>query len=182
MRHALIIHPDSRCDAVTRIDVDVTRHAGDLVMRYLVSGMINELRLPTVPTPSRADELWKHTCLEAFIRAAPTGAYFEFNFSLSMAWAAYRFSGYRSGMTAAQEITLQTEVGSSAETLELRTHLKLDGLSDLPTNKPWQLGLSAVIEETDGRKSYWALAHPPGKADFHHSDCFALKLPAASLP
>jgi hypothetical protein len=23
------------------------------------------------------------------------------------------------------------------------------------------------------------LAHPPGKPDFHHSDCFALELPAA---
>ena len=25
----------------------------------------------------------------------------------------------------------------------------------------WQLGLSAVLEEKDGTKSYWALAHPP---------------------
>ena len=43
---------------------------------------------------------------------------------------------------------------------------------------PLRLGLSAVIEETDGTKSYWALAHPPGKPDFHHKDCFALTLPA----
>jgi hypothetical protein len=42
------------------------------------------------------------------------------------------------------------------------------------------LGLSAVIEEKDGTKSYWALAHPPGKPDFHHKDCFALTLPAPS--
>jgi hypothetical protein len=35
------------------------------------------------------------------------------------------------------------------------------------------LGLSAVLEEQDGTKSYWALAHPPGgKPDFHHPDCF----------
>jgi hypothetical protein len=32
-----------------------------------------------------------------------------------------------------------------------------------------------VIEDTSGHKSYWALAHPPGKADFHHSDSFALE-------
>jgi len=43
----------------------------------------------------------------------------------------------------------------------------------LPRDVIWQLGLSAVIEEKSGRKSYWALAHPPGEADFHHSDCFA---------
>ena len=28
-------------------------------------------------------------------------------------------------------------------------------------------------------KSYWALAHPPGKEDFYHFDCFAHELPAA---
>ncbi len=44
---------------------------------------------------------------------------------------------------------------------------------------PSRLGLSAVIEETDGTKSYWALAHPAeGPPDFHHPDCFALTLPA----
>ena len=46
----------------------------------------------------------------------------------------------------------------------------------------WQIGVSAVIEETDGPKSYWALAHPPGDPDFHHPDCFALEFPAAERP
>ena len=41
----------------------------------------------------------------------------------------------------------------------------------------WRLGLSAVLEEKDGTKSYWALAHPPGAPDFHHPDCFAAQLP-----
>ncbi len=41
-----------------------------------------------------------------------------------------------------------------------------------------EIGISAVIEETDGTKSYWALAHPPGKPDFHHPACFAATLPA----
>ncbi len=44
-----------------------------------------------------------------------------------------------------------------------------------------RLGLSAVIEQTDGTKSYWALAHPPGKPDFHHRDCFAHQLSAADV-
>jgi hypothetical protein len=42
----------------------------------------------------------------------------------------------------------------------------------------WELGLSAVLEETDGIKSYWALAHPNAeKPDFHDSACFAAHLP-----
>lgn len=40
-----------------------------------------------------------------------------------------------------------------------------------------RLGMSAVIEEQEGTKSYWALAHPPGKPDFHHPACFAITLP-----
>jgi hypothetical protein len=180
MRYALKLHPDSRCDAVTHIDVEVTRHAGNLVLRYLVNGMIDDLCLPPAVAPSRADELWKHTCFEAFVRAASDGAYFEFNFSPSTDWAAYRFSGYRSGMTAVQAIAPKTELRRTADILELQARLELDRLSDLPACAPWELGLSAVMEETNGRKSYWALTHPPGKADFHHSDCFALELPPAS--
>ena len=39
------------------------------------------------------------------------------------------------------------------------------------------IGLSAVLEQQDGTKSYWALAHPPGAPDFHHPDCFVARLP-----
>ena len=49
-------------------------------------------------------------------------------------------------------------------------------------DEPLSIGLSAVIEETDGTKSYWALRHPPGPPDFHHPDCFALELPALAAP
>jgi len=58
----------------------------------------------------------------------------------------------------------------------LRAHLKLGGLPGLAGD--WRLGLAAVIEETNGRMSYWALKHPLGKADFHQTDGFALELPA----
>ena len=39
-----------------------------------------------------------------------------------------------------------------------------------------RLALSAVIEEQNGQRSYWALRHPPGPPDFHHPDGFALPL------
>jgi hypothetical protein len=42
----------------------------------------------------------------------------------------------------------------------------------------WRAGVSAVIEEADGTKSYWALAHPPGEPDFHDPESFVLSLPA----
>ena len=42
----------------------------------------------------------------------------------------------------------------------------------------WALGLSAVLEEKDGTKSYWALAHAADKPDFHDAGCFVARLPA----
>ena len=47
----------------------------------------------------------------------------------------------------------------------------------VPAETHWRLGLSAVLEEKDGAKSYWALAHADlGKPDFHVADCFTAKL------
>jgi hypothetical protein len=173
LRQTLRLHPESVCDAATGIAVDVALpRPGSLVLSYVVSGKIGELHMPPVAAAARADELWRHTCFEAFVRPSPGPAYYEFNFSPSTQWAAYRFENYRSGMRVATEIgTPRIEVRSNAESYTLQAALEFDGLSS-----PFNLGLSAVLEDTDGRKSYWALAHPPGKADFHHADCFALEL------
>jgi hypothetical protein len=172
MRQILRLHPDSHCAAATRIEADVVRpRPGGLILSYVVSGRISDLRMPPVVATARTDELWRHTCFEAFVRPSTGPAYCEFNFSPSTQWAAYRFDSYRSGMHVATEIGApRIEVQSSTDSYTLQAALELDGLSS-----PLHLGLSAVLEETNGRKSYWALAHPPGKPDFHHSDCFTLE-------
>lgn len=184
MGQALTLHPDSRCIAVARIEVDVARpRPGDLELHYVVTGKISDLRMPPVTDPARQDELWRHTCFEAFLRAAPEDAYYEFNFAPSTAWAAYRFGGYRSGMSRAAKIGAPgITVHGDGAGYELRASLALDRAPDLPSDAPWRLGLAAVIEETDGRTSYWALTHPPGPPDFHHADGFARELPALERP
>jgi len=174
LRQTLRLHPESVCDAATGIAVDVALpRPGSLVLSYVVSGKIGALRMPATVAAGRSDELWRHTCFEAFVRSATGPEYYELNFSPSTRWAAYCFSGYRSGMRVATEIGApRIEVRSNAESYSLQAALKLDGLSS-----SLHLGLSAVLEETNGRQSYWALTHAPGKADFHHADCFALELP-----
>ncbi len=159
---------------MTRIEVDIAREgAATLVLHYIVTGQIADLLLPPLAAPARTDELWRHTCFEVFVRASPGTAYYEFNFAPSTQWAAYRFDGYRSGMRAAADIGApRVEVKTTPECYALQASLDL---ARSPRDGRWGLGLSAVIEETSGRKSYWALAHPPGKADFHHADCFALE-------
>jgi hypothetical protein len=82
-------------------------------------------------------------------------------------------------MSVASEIGApRVNVQSNPKYYELQASLELNRFANLPSDAAWRLGLSAVIEELGGRKSYWALAHPPGNADFHHSDCFAYELSA----
>lgn len=180
-RQTLRVHPDTICAAVTQIEVDVARpRAGRLILTYVITGKIGDLAMPPIVDPVRTDELWQHTCFEAFLRGSVGAGYLEFNFAPSTQWAAYWFSSYRSGMRVATEISApRIEVQSGSESYTLQASLDLDRASSLRRDAVWRLGLSAVLEETSGRKSYWALAHPPGKPDFHHSVCFAHEISAA---
>jgi hypothetical protein len=175
MRRLLKLHPASSCIAATRIEVGIAQPRVDsLMLSYVVTGKMSNIRLPSVMDASRSENLWQHTCFEAFVRASSVAEYYEFNFSPSTQWAAYRFTGYRSGMSMPAEIAVPPiEVRSNFDCFELRVGLGLEGLSGLPRDIPWRLGLSAVLEDTNGGKSYWALTHPPGKPDFHHADCFS---------
>jgi hypothetical protein len=171
-------HPDSRCIAARHIEVKVARPCADsLVLWYGVTGAIRELRLPPTTAALRAPELWLHTCFEAFLGASSEAGYYEFNFAPTTQWAAYRFCSYRSGMDVVTEIEApRIEVQSASDYFTLQATLELAGLSGLPRDAIWRLGIATVIEDWGGGKSYWALTHPPGKADFHHFDSFAHEL------
>ena len=161
------------------MDIDRPRPT-ELRLRYLASGRLADVRTPAPAASARADRLWEHTCFEAFVRGVDD-TYYEFNFAPSTQWAAYEFSGYRAGMKIVGELSaVAIATVSDHARLDLQVSLALGRLPKLSGDIAWRLGLSAVIEETNGRKSYWALAHPPGKPDFHHSDCFVLTLPSAS--
>jgi hypothetical protein len=180
MRLSLKLHPDSLGSAVTRVEAEALwGGAGNLVLSYFVTGRISELCLPPNAAATRTDGLWQHTCFEAFVRRSPGLGYYEFNFSPSLQWAAYRFSTYRDGMCIATEISApRIETQSGSKHCALHASLALDH-AKLPGDGPLRLGLSAIIEEKSGRKSYWALAHRSGKPDFHHPDCFAGELSPA---
>ena len=125
----------------------------------------------------RADELWRHTCFEAFIAVPGTRAYYEFNFSPGLDWAAYRFEAYREGMTAPALQSPAVTVRRDAHGLELAASVALESLALPAAAARLRLALAAVIETADGRVDYWALAHPAGKPDFHHPQGFTLELP-----
>jgi hypothetical protein len=183
MRRALKVHPDLSRGPVTRIEVGIERpEPGILAIAYELTGHLDALRVPEPVRPQRTDGLWRSTCFEAFLAPGEGPAYLEFNLSPSGRWAAYQFGGYRSGMAPLEAPPPRIELESDADRLALKALLDLRDLPGMTGPGAWRLGLSAVIQDTDGHIAYWALAHPPGKPDFHHADGFAclVRAPEAS--
>jgi hypothetical protein len=178
VRHTqLVCHADSPAGPMSGIEVEVSRAARVLTLRYSARGDMASVRIPRVSPPARCDGLWKHTCFEAFLCQETSEAYWEFNFSPSLRWAAYRFDRYREGMIIEHGIAdLRIGVESNNTTLGVSAVLNLSSISAMPNSDTWRLGLSAIIEDGSGAKSYWALTHPAGKPDFHHTESFLLCL------
>jgi len=180
---ALVCHPSTPCNVVRSIQVEVRTSAKTLALRYVLEGDIARLLIPAESAPQRADKLWQHTCFEAFVGAMETAGYYEFNFSPSTEWAAYRFSAYREGMTALDTAQPpRISVRRDIDRLTLEASIDFGLLRLPPDNSDLRLALSAVIERADRTLSYWAVAHPSGKPDFHHAAGFAVRLSDRNPP
>lgn len=128
--------------------------------------------IPESAEPMRARDLWQTTCFEAFLRALGEESYREWNFAPSGEWAAYDFTSTRTGMQDAEAADPYIRMEDNF------TWWALGASIAVPADTNWELGLSAVLEEKDGTKSYWALAHPnPERPDFHDPGCFVARLP-----
>jgi hypothetical protein len=158
-----------------------------LALRYELAGALPGLRLPAaVAQPARREGLWQNSCFELFMRAPGQHAYLEANFSPSGHWAAWVFRDYRDGPAdvemAAPRITMPRR---DAQALVLEAELLFDAALRARLTPgaraaglcAWQLGLTAVLESQEGALSYWALAHPRTRPDFHDAAGHVYALP-----
>lgn len=168
---SLVPHPSSSPGAVRGIEVHLGRSRNGLHFYYFLRGEIDRIVVPSpVGDRVRRNGLWETTCFEAFLKGEDGDSYHEFNFSPSGDWASYRFDGYRKGMrNAPTSVDIRTDALENLLAVEARFH------ADFATTT--RLCLSAMVEEKDGRRSHWALAHAEnGDPDFHDDACFAHRL------
>jgi len=170
-------HPGTPCASLAAVGAQISQ-AEDMSweVEFAAVGRIDEIVVPEEAPRVHTDELWRTTCFELFIAQAGD-SYAELNLSPSGAFAAYHFDHYRTGMSPVPLPAPDMDFVRSSERLTLTARFPEDSL---PWDYSGRIGISAVIEDKTGRISYWALAHPQGKADFHHHDCFALSLPPLS--
>lgn len=178
-RWSLIPHASS--GAVENIAVIIRRpEPNALRLAWRMAGNVDSIAWPEPAPHAFADLLWQHSCFEAFVGAEGEAGYREFNLSPSSRFAVYAFDGHRSGMRRADDAAVVEQYFSrSGDIAEMQAVVRLDGLADAAC---WDVGLTAVVEERSGAKTYWALAHPDGPPDFHNRDCFVARLPAPDGP
>lgn len=177
--HELVPHPAHPPASVKAVIASVIGHdANWLRLRWRVEGS-GALIVPDFAGKGRAEGLWKSTCFEAFLQPDGCDAYVELNLSPSERWAAYDFTAPREGMAERpmpREPVATMRRGSSFAIFDAA--VPAQGLPQAGC----ALGLSAVVEEEGGVKSYWALAHRAETPDFHDPACFTARLAAPPHP
>ena len=158
----------------------IERTATRLSLRWVLGDAVTTIRMPArAAMPQRADDLWKHTCFEAFVAPRRSEAYWEINVSPSGDWNVYRFDGYRRGMRPEPRVTAATSEleRASCGTVTLRAALDVSSVPELAHGE-LDASLAAVLEAEDGALSHWSIVHAPDRPDFHRRDSFVVALSA----
>jgi len=170
---ALISYPAENIPSI-EITGTVTRQDNILSIHYSIRGKLENILLPESSVPSRQDNLWKTTCFEFFITIKDQPRYWEFNMSPSGKWNVYAMDAYR-------QVNMQKETAFTQLPFEFRK-TKDEALLDisvdlnpiLQSEANLEIGVTTIIQTTDGAETYWALAHPGQQADFHLRDSFIM--------
>ena len=173
---AFSLHPFPGQDSGgVSIEGSIERTPQSLVLSFVLQGNLGDLVLPDTAERTRSDNLWQSTCLEMFWAEEGRRNYWELNLAPNGAWNVYTFTDYRTGMRQEERIaTLLTNTERTTDTFSLTAEL---GIGNLHTNNaPLRVGVSGVLKHRDSRLSYWALAHPEERPDFHVPQCFLLRV------
>lgn len=145
-----------------------------LSISYHLKGNLSDIVIPQLSArPSVQDKLWETTCFEFFLKLRGAQKYFEWNLSPSGEWNQFEFDSYRERSKQAHLIQLPKISTSQGQgQFQLDCTVNLSSLKRISSS--WQIGVTAVLEHSDGERSYWALRHLGDKPDFHLSDSFIL--------
>lgn len=174
----LVTHPATPSAAVTGLFGCARLTGGnEIELAYELAGDPDRIVWPAPRAQGFREGLWRHTCFELFVGAHAGDRYLEFNFAPpSREWCGYAFQGYRENRSTIEDIDM-----SHFETVCGETHFSLCVRFSLVSAPSFALpesivGLAVIIEQSDGQVSYWALAHPAARPDFHDRRGFRASL------
>lgn len=168
-------------EVVESVAYTISRSQAVLTVQYELYGeQLHKLVLPgqkAAAPGKRRDGLWHHSCFELFLkeRGPGSGSYFECNFSPSGDWNVYELQGYRQGLCETSG-TLRPIVQSRRTENYYTLHVQLDSSVFMSDISAVDIGICCVIEDAQGKLSYWALSHHGRRPDFHDERSFELHL------
>ncbi len=179
-----LLRPFTTCTMAENLSItgSLARRPGSVQIEYQVEGALDRIRWPGPSnTTGRCHGLWRHTCFELFFSIKNKDAYWEVNLCQNDCWNVYHFTQYRTGMREEKSIGQPLfRFVTGGDFLSLTCTLELNGLID--DSSDLEVGVSSVIQATDGGTSYWAIDHQGLVPDFHYRPSFCLGLPAMMEP
>ncbi len=175
-----LLRPFTACSMAENLSItgSLARQPGSVLIEYLVEGALDRISWSrTSSNTGRCHELWRQTCFEVFFSSKDEEAYWEVNLCRNGCWNVYHFTNYRTGMREERAIGQPLlRFVTDGDFLSLTCVLELHGLID--DSSDLEIGVSSVIQATDGSTSYWAIDHQGSVPDFHKRSSFCLGLPA----
>jgi len=174
-------HPAcSNCSPIISIVAFLRRLNFNISIEYLVSGELDKCSIPAVNSyPSRVDELWCHTCFEAFMCFENAEGYYELNISPTEDWNFYSFAGYHKDRSTEYRVDAihqesQLYQNSFRKVVEFDIRKIFPDITD---EQSLFLNVTAVIEDRNQNLSYWAHTHcNASRPDFHLREGFSIRL------
>lgn len=133
----------------------------------------------------RANELWKITCIEFFIKSTSEKKYWEFNISPLGFWNFYELDDYRSNLNESSLCEPVQFTFSVIKNQNLTFNLLIN-INSLINYYPYiiqngLLSITSVIRWKNNTTSYLALKHAENKPDFHSDIGFFISIPSLNI-
>jgi hypothetical protein len=143
--------------------IDFTMNAPQSLIDYASKGIKKN------PSTNRMDELWKHTCFEAFWAKPSSPDYWEFNVAANGMWNIYHFNSYRSPNPPQESFDFELikfEFSPTKLSALLSCNIVITSL---------EAALTSIIKTNLNQTLYFATCHSGSKPDFHIRESFQLK-------
>ena len=139
-----------------------------LCISFYIKGKLDNYNFPSKSEKKRANELWKATCFELFLANSKNEAYYELNFSSSLAWNFYYLSGYRADVKEVQNISNpQIEVYKSDNEFKIVIEMELETLEEFDS-----CNVACILLNKKNKRTFWSVQHHLNRPDFHNKKNF----------
>ena len=159
------LFPHCQTEEALTIKASFTLTSQQLVLSFVLQGVREHYLFDTKNHAKRADELWRATCFEMFIKNSNSKKYWELNIAPNGSWNFYRFSDYKKDRQEESRV-LTPKVLFKQERDEVSVNVEVDFTEKL-FDESVDFNLALILLDIEGKRHFYTLNPKEGVADFH---------------